>query len=67
MPAQLHITVTGCFSEIARNFLERTGNHIVISGIVSPVHDYYGNCSLIPSSHRLVMCQAAVKSHSWLR
>ncbi|CAK8673648.1 unnamed protein product [Clavelina lepadiformis] len=52
--------------EIARNFLERTGNHIVISGIVSPVHDSYGKNGLISSMHRLKMCRAAVQKHAWL-
>ena len=54
-------------SEIARSFLERTGKHIVTGGIISPVHDAYAKDALIPSIHRLAMCEAAVKNHVWIR
>ena len=53
--------------EIARSFLERTGNHIVISGTMSPVHDNYGKGGLISSKHRISMCKAAIKDYSWLK
>jgi len=54
-------------TEIARNFLERTGNHIVISGVLSPSHDSYSATNLASSRDRLAMCSIALKKHLWLR
>ncbi len=65
-------------SEIARSFLERTGRHIVIGGIMSPVPSPTPRADPIISgdneaegwmaceSHRVTMCRIAVQRHSWL-
>nr|CAB3264382.1 nicotinamide mononucleotide adenylyltransferase 1 [Phallusia mammillata] len=52
--------------EIARNFLERTGNHIVISGVISPSHDSHPMSTVVSSTDRIAMCNMAVKKHLWL-
>jgi len=52
--------------EIARNFLERTGRHIVIGGVLSPVYLPELENEILCSSHRITMCKIAVKNHSWL-
>uniref|UniRef100_A0A8C2ESE5 Nicotinamide/nicotinic acid mononucleotide adenylyltransferase 2 n=1 Tax=Cyprinus carpio TaxID=7962 RepID=A0A8C2ESE5_CYPCA len=53
--------------EKAREYLHKTGRFIVIGGIISPVHDSYGKPGLVPSRHRLTMCQLAVQSSDWIR
>ncbi|XP_029381417.1 nicotinamide/nicotinic acid mononucleotide adenylyltransferase 2 [Echeneis naucrates] len=53
--------------EKARDYLHKTGRFIVIGGIISPVHDSYGKPGLVPSRHRLTMCQLAVQSSDWIR
>ncbi|XP_042285311.1 nicotinamide/nicotinic acid mononucleotide adenylyltransferase 2 isoform X1 [Thunnus maccoyii] len=53
--------------EKAREYLHKTGRFIVIGGIISPVHDSYGKPGLVPSNHRLTMCQLAVQSSDWIR
>ncbi|KAJ8390415.1 hypothetical protein AAFF_G00108090 [Aldrovandia affinis] len=53
--------------EKAREHLHKTGRFIVIGGIISPVHDSYGKPGLVPSRHRLTMCQLAVQSSDWIR
>ncbi|XP_014046149.1 nicotinamide/nicotinic acid mononucleotide adenylyltransferase 2 [Salmo salar] len=53
--------------EKAREYLHKTGKFIVIGGIISPVHDSYGKPGLVPSRHRLTMCQLAVQSSDWIR
>uniref|UniRef100_H2YC67 Cytidyltransferase-like domain-containing protein n=1 Tax=Ciona savignyi TaxID=51511 RepID=H2YC67_CIOSA len=52
--------------EIARSFLERTGNHIVIGGVLSPVHDAYAKTGLLPATFRTAMCNIAIQKHAWL-
>nr|XP_039270391.1 nicotinamide/nicotinic acid mononucleotide adenylyltransferase 1-like [Styela clava] len=52
--------------EIARSFLERMGTHIVIGGVLSPVHDGYKKPGLLPAKHRIEMCKLAVQRYSWL-
>uniref|UniRef100_A0A8C7IJL1 Nicotinamide/nicotinic acid mononucleotide adenylyltransferase 2 n=1 Tax=Oncorhynchus kisutch TaxID=8019 RepID=A0A8C7IJL1_ONCKI len=53
--------------EKAKEYLHKTGKFIVIGGIISPVHDSYGKPGLVPSRHRLTMCQLAVQSSDWIR
>uniref|UniRef100_A0A8C3G0Y3 Nicotinamide/nicotinic acid mononucleotide adenylyltransferase 2 n=1 Tax=Cyclopterus lumpus TaxID=8103 RepID=A0A8C3G0Y3_CYCLU len=53
--------------EQAREYLHQSGRFIVIGGIISPVHDSYGKPGLVPSRHRLTMCQMAVQSSDWIR
>jgi len=61
-PTNMHLRVF----ETAKTSLEQAG-HNVKAGIISPAHDKYGKSSLIPSTHRVAMCQLAVKSSPWLR
>ncbi|CAL8313313.1 unnamed protein product [Gadus morhua 'NCC'] len=77
--AKTHVILLSCGSfnpitkghihmfEKAREYLHKTGRFIVIGGIISPVHDSYGKPGLVPSKHRLTMCQLAVQSSDWIR
>uniref|UniRef100_G3NA40 Nicotinamide/nicotinic acid mononucleotide adenylyltransferase 2 n=1 Tax=Gasterosteus aculeatus TaxID=69293 RepID=G3NA40_GASAC len=77
--SQTHVILLSCGSfnpitkghihmfEKAREYLHTTGRFIVIGGIISPVHDSYGKPGLVPSRHRLTMCQLAVQSSDWIR
>ncbi|XP_065809536.1 nicotinamide/nicotinic acid mononucleotide adenylyltransferase 2 isoform X2 [Labrus bergylta] len=77
--AKTHVILLSCGSfnpvtkghihmfEKAREYLHKTGRFIVIGGIISPVHDSYGKPGLVPSRHRLTMCQLAVQSSDWIR
>uniref|UniRef100_H3CD98 Nicotinamide/nicotinic acid mononucleotide adenylyltransferase 2 n=1 Tax=Tetraodon nigroviridis TaxID=99883 RepID=H3CD98_TETNG len=53
--------------EKAREFLHQSGRFIVVGGIISPVHNFYGKPGLVSSRHRLTMCQLAVQSSDWIR
>jgi len=56
--------------EIARSFLERSGRHIVISGVISPTVTSQlsrdGDDVTACESHRVTMCRLAVQQHHWL-
>ncbi|KAJ8965274.1 hypothetical protein NQ314_004237 [Rhamnusium bicolor] len=52
--------------EIARDHLHRIGTHVVVGGIVSPVHDAYGKKELESVTHRLAMIKLALENHSWV-
>jgi nicotinamide mononucleotide adenylyltransferase len=53
--------------EIARDYLENeTRQFRVIGGFLSPVHDDYGKKELLPSEHRVKMCELAVQSSNWI-
>ncbi|KAG5898789.1 hypothetical protein JTB14_010999 [Gonioctena quinquepunctata] len=62
-PTNMHLRMF----EIARDHLHRLGNHIVVGGIISPVHDAYGKKELESSTHRLAMIGAALQNHDWVK
>ncbi|KAJ8945109.1 hypothetical protein NQ318_001574 [Aromia moschata] len=62
-PTNMHLRMF----EIARDHLHRLGTHMVIGGIISPVHDAYGKKELEASSHRLAMTRLALQNHDWVR
>lgn len=43
------------------------GTHVVIGGVVSPVHDAYGKKDLESSTHRLAMLKLALQNHDWIK
>uniref|UniRef100_A0A1B6IT44 Nicotinamide-nucleotide adenylyltransferase n=2 Tax=Homalodisca liturata TaxID=320908 RepID=A0A1B6IT44_9HEMI len=53
--------------EIARDYLDRTGQYKVIGGVMSPVHDKYGKKDLACSLDRCEMLRLALNSSSWIR
>ncbi|KAK4875167.1 hypothetical protein RN001_011589 [Aquatica leii] len=53
--------------EIARDHLHRLGNHIVIGGLISPVHDAYGKTDLVSSTHRLAMIKLSLQNSEWVK
>lgn len=52
--------------ELARDFLEETGQYKVVKGIISPVGDAYKKRSLIEAQHRLKMARLAVELSDWI-
>lgn len=52
--------------EIARDHLHRMGNHVVIGGVISPVHDSYGKDDLTSMEHRCAMIKLAIKNNDWI-
>jgi nicotinic acid mononucleotide adenylyltransferase len=55
----------GC-AELARDYLHRTTALEVVGGVLSPVHDAYGKRDLLPGTHRVAMCQCAVRASDWI-
>lgn len=53
--------------EIARDHLHRLGNHIVIGGLISPVHDAYAKTDLVSSTHRLAMIKLSLQNSEWVK
>jgi len=53
--------------EIARDYLEKTGQFKVIGGIMSPVHDKYGKKDLAYSTDRCEMVRLALNSSNWIK
>lgn len=62
-PTNMHLRMF----EIARDHLHRLGNHVVIGGLISPVHDAYGKKDLVPSTHRLAMARLALHNSDWIK
>lgn len=54
------------FAEMAKDHLADHGVEVV-GGFVSPVNDAYQKPGLIPASHRIEMCRAALKDHAWVQ
>lgn len=54
-------------AEIAKDHFTEQGQHEVIGGIVSPVHDAYGKKGLVSHTHRLAMIKLALETSSWIR
>jgi len=53
--------------ELARDWLQTTNKYAVEGGIISPVHDAYGKKGLVPSRHRVAMCELATKNSKWIK
>ena len=43
------------------------GTHIVLGGVISPVHDSYSRKKLTPSTHRLTLLKLALENNDWIR
>lgn len=43
------------------------GQHVVVGGIISPVHDSYGKKELESATQRLAMVKLALANHDWVR
>ncbi|KAF3423824.1 hypothetical protein E2986_00859 [Frieseomelitta varia] len=54
------------FSEIARDHLHRMGTHIVVGGVISPVHDAYAKKDLAAATHRCAMLRLALQNNDWI-
>ncbi|PBC25949.1 Nicotinamide mononucleotide adenylyltransferase [Apis cerana cerana] len=54
-------------SKIARDHLHRMGTHIVVGGVISPVHDAYAKKELASATHRCAMLRLALQNNDWIR
>ncbi|XP_072378590.1 nicotinamide/nicotinic acid mononucleotide adenylyltransferase 3 isoform X1 [Diabrotica undecimpunctata] len=61
-PTNMHLRMF----ELARDYLHRMGQHVVLGGVISPVHDGYGKEDLMHSNHRLEMVKLALQNHDWV-
>uniref|UniRef100_A0A6P7FQT1 Uncharacterized protein LOC114330143 n=1 Tax=Diabrotica virgifera virgifera TaxID=50390 RepID=A0A6P7FQT1_DIAVI len=61
-PTNMHLRMF----ELARDYLHRMGQHVVLGGVISPVHDGYGKEDLAHSNHRLEMVKLALQNHDWV-
>ncbi|XP_038578740.1 nicotinamide/nicotinic acid mononucleotide adenylyltransferase 1-like [Micropterus salmoides] len=52
--------------ELARDYLEDTGQYKVVKGIISPVGDGYKKKGLIEACHRLEMTRLATENSDWI-
>ncbi|KAI4472644.1 hypothetical protein M0802_016618 [Mischocyttarus mexicanus] len=62
-PTNMHLRMF----EIARDHLHRMGNHVVVGGVISPVHDAYAKKDLAPITHRCAMLRLALQNNDWIR
>ncbi|XP_054258955.1 nicotinamide/nicotinic acid mononucleotide adenylyltransferase 1-like [Macrosteles quadrilineatus] len=62
-PTVMHLRML----EIARDYLEKTGQFKVIGGLMSPVHDKYGKKDLAYSSDRCEMVRLALNTSNWIK
>nr|XP_012220180.1 PREDICTED: uncharacterized protein LOC105670970 [Linepithema humile] len=62
-PTNMHLRMF----EIARDHLHRMGTHIVVGGIISPVHDAYAKKELASATHRCAMLRLALQNSDWIR
>jgi nicotinamide mononucleotide adenylyltransferase len=62
-PTNMHLRMF----EIARDHLHRLGSHVVIGGLISPVHDGYGKKDLEAATHRLAMVRVALQNSDWIK
>ncbi|XP_076759726.1 nicotinamide mononucleotide adenylyltransferase isoform X1 [Xylocopa sonorina] len=62
-PTNMHLRMF----EIARDHLHRMGTHIVVGGVISPVHDAYAKKELASSTHRCAMLRLALQNSDWIR
>ncbi|XP_074074596.1 nicotinamide/nicotinic acid mononucleotide adenylyltransferase 1 isoform X3 [Macrotis lagotis] len=52
--------------ELAKDYLNGTGEYNVIKGIISPVGDAYKKKGLISAHHRVIMAELATQNSKWL-
>ncbi|XP_012401060.1 nicotinamide/nicotinic acid mononucleotide adenylyltransferase 1 isoform X1 [Sarcophilus harrisii] len=52
--------------ELAKDYMNETGQYNVIKGIISPVGDAYKKKGLISAQHRIKMAELATQSSKWL-
>ncbi|XP_017878130.1 uncharacterized protein LOC108623826 [Ceratina calcarata] len=62
-PTNMHLRMF----EIARDHLHRMGTHIVVGGIMSPVHDAYAKKELASATHRCAMLRLALQNSDWIQ
>ncbi|XP_031844789.2 nicotinamide/nicotinic acid mononucleotide adenylyltransferase 1 isoform X3 [Nomia melanderi] len=62
-PTNMHLRMF----EIARDHLHRMGTHIVVGGVISPVHDAYAKKELASATHRCAMLKLALQNSDWIR
>ncbi|KAJ8016601.1 hypothetical protein DPEC_G00008930, partial [Dallia pectoralis] len=53
--------------ELARDFLEDTGQYIVVKGVISAVGDGYKKKGLIEAIHRVEMARLAIETSDWIK
>ncbi|KAL0110795.1 hypothetical protein PUN28_014030 [Cardiocondyla obscurior] len=53
--------------EIARDHLHRMGTHVVVGGVISPVHDAYAKKELVSATQRCAMLRLALQNSDWIR
>ncbi|KAK9295431.1 hypothetical protein QLX08_010247 [Tetragonisca angustula] len=61
-PTNMHLRMF----EIARDHLHRMGTHIVVGGVISPVHDAYAKKDLAAATHRCAMLRLALQNNDWI-
>lgn len=62
-PTNMHLRMF----ELARDHLHRMDSHVVLGGIISPVHDAYGKNELEAAKHRKEMVNLALKTNDWVK
>ncbi|KYN03407.1 Nicotinamide mononucleotide adenylyltransferase 1 [Cyphomyrmex costatus] len=62
-PTNMHLRMF----EIARDHLHRLGTHVVVGGVISPVHDAYAKKELASATHRCAMLRLALQNSDWIR
>ncbi|XP_032678968.1 uncharacterized protein LOC116847750 isoform X2 [Odontomachus brunneus] len=62
-PTNMHLRMF----EIARDHLHRMGTHVVVGGVISPVHDAYAKKELASATHRCSMLRLALQNNDWIR
>ncbi|XP_071626500.1 uncharacterized protein Nmnat isoform X1 [Temnothorax longispinosus] len=62
-PTNMHLRMF----EIARDHLHRMGTHVVVGGVISPVHDAYAKKELASATHRCALLRLALQNSDWIR
>ncbi|KYQ46379.1 Nicotinamide mononucleotide adenylyltransferase 1 [Trachymyrmex zeteki] len=62
-PTNMHLRMF----EIARDHLHRMGMHVVVGGVISPVHDAYAKKELASATHRCAMLRLALQNSDWIQ
>ncbi|KAG5319365.1 NMNA1 adenylyltransferase, partial [Pseudoatta argentina] len=62
-PTNMHLRMF----EIARDHLHRMGTHVVVGGVISPVHDAYAKKELASATHRCAMLRLSLQNNDWIR
>ncbi|KAG7190253.1 hypothetical protein KM043_006372 [Ampulex compressa] len=62
-PTNMHLRMF----EIARDHLHRMGTHMVVGGVISPVHDAYAKKELASATQRCAMLKLALQNSDWIR